>query len=89
MAIVGRAARRVADKGGLADIAADLIGGRIRNLGRWMRNRLQKAASSLSPWVDKLRMAFDRIGFCRASAFGQWIGIFWRLSPCATCTAVS
>jgi 4-diphosphocytidyl-2-C-methyl-D-erythritol kinase len=55
--------RAQSDKGGLADIAADFTGGRIRNLGLRMRNALQKAASSISPWVDKLRMAFNELDF--------------------------
>jgi 4-diphosphocytidyl-2-C-methyl-D-erythritol kinase len=28
-----------------------------------MRNALQQAASSLSPWVDRLRAAFDELDF--------------------------
>jgi 4-diphosphocytidyl-2-C-methyl-D-erythritol kinase len=31
--------------------------------GQWMRNRLQSAAASISPWVGRLRSAFDRLDF--------------------------
>jgi 4-diphosphocytidyl-2-C-methyl-D-erythritol kinase len=31
--------------------------------GRWMRNRLEEAAATVSPWVDRLRAAFDRLDF--------------------------
>jgi 4-diphosphocytidyl-2-C-methyl-D-erythritol kinase len=30
---------------------------------KWIFNRLQSAASSISPWVDRLRSAFDQLGF--------------------------
>jgi len=30
---------------------------------RWMFNRLQLAAASISPWVERLRRAFDRLDF--------------------------
>ena len=49
--------------GRLADLISSLVGRGGRNPGRWMRNRLQNAASSLSPWVDRLRMAFDQLDF--------------------------
>jgi 4-diphosphocytidyl-2-C-methyl-D-erythritol kinase len=42
---------------------ADLAAGRASELGRRMRNALQQAASSLSPWVDRLRAAFDELDF--------------------------
>jgi 4-diphosphocytidyl-2-C-methyl-D-erythritol kinase len=31
--------------------------------GQWMRNRLQAAAATISPWIDRLRVAFDRLDF--------------------------
>ena len=34
-----------------------------RELGRQMRNALQRAASSLSPWIDRLRRTFDELDF--------------------------
>jgi 4-diphosphocytidyl-2-C-methyl-D-erythritol kinase len=47
----------------LADLLSNLVRHGHHGLGQQMRNRLQKAASSLSPWVDKLRMAFEQLGF--------------------------
>ena len=47
----------------LSNLITGLVAGCGRDLGRWMRNQLQKAASSLSPWVDKLRMNFDQLDF--------------------------
>jgi 4-diphosphocytidyl-2-C-methyl-D-erythritol kinase len=49
--------------GRVTELLVSLANGRGRDLGRWMQNRLQKAASSLSPWVDKLRMVFDQFDF--------------------------
>jgi 4-diphosphocytidyl-2-C-methyl-D-erythritol kinase len=37
--------------------------GSWKNPGRWMRNRLQEAAATVSPWVDRLRAAFDQLDF--------------------------
>ena len=31
--------------------------------GQWMLNRLQAAAASLSPWIERLRAIFDRLDF--------------------------
>jgi len=31
--------------------------------GRWMFNRLQSAAASLSPWIERLRTVFDKLDF--------------------------
>lgn len=42
-------------------IAASLGGGQRLNDGRWMQNRLQAAAAALSPWVERLRAAFDQL----------------------------
>lgn len=52
-----------ADHRRLTELVSHVTGRRCRNLGRWMRNGLQKAASSLNPWVDKLRMVFDQLDF--------------------------
>ncbi|HEX3600608.1 MAG TPA: 4-(cytidine 5'-diphospho)-2-C-methyl-D-erythritol kinase [Lacipirellulaceae bacterium] len=38
------------------------LGSRLE-IWRSMRNSLQNTASSLSPWVDRLRMVFDELGF--------------------------
>lgn len=47
----------------LMEFVSRLSGGRSCDAGPWMQNRLQKAASSLSPWVDTIRMVFDHLGF--------------------------
>ena len=46
----------------LMEFVSRLSGGRGCDVGPWMQNRLQKAASSLSPWVDTIRMLFDQLG---------------------------
>jgi 4-diphosphocytidyl-2-C-methyl-D-erythritol kinase len=35
--------------------------GRLGDMGRLMANRLQSAAASLAPWVDRMRSAFERL----------------------------
>jgi 4-diphosphocytidyl-2-C-methyl-D-erythritol kinase len=47
----------------LADFISEVTSGARQRFVRHMRNALEKAASSLSPWVDKLRMAFDELDF--------------------------
>ena len=47
----------------LMEFVSRLSGGRSCDVGPWMQNRLQKAASSLSTWVDTIRMVFDELGF--------------------------
>jgi len=42
-------------------IAASLGGEQRPNCRHWMQNRLQEAAASLSPWVERLRAAFDKL----------------------------
>jgi 4-diphosphocytidyl-2-C-methyl-D-erythritol kinase len=37
----------------------------------WMVNRLQSAAASLSPWIERLRLAFDSLGFLRHQLSGS------------------
>ncbi len=58
-ALPEQSANSTGESGGVSEFVAGLAGGRIRDLGRRMRNALQKAASSISPWVDKLRIVFD------------------------------
>jgi len=62
-AMTEHAENRGATLGRLADLISSLVGRGGRNPARWMQNRLQNAASSLSPWVDRLRMAFDQLDF--------------------------
>ena len=35
----------------------------LTDAGRWMRNRLQAAAATVSPWVERLQAAFDKLDF--------------------------
>lgn len=50
-------------QGRMKELVSQLVNGRRCDVGDWMQNRLQKAASSLSPWVDTIRMVFDQLGF--------------------------
>ncbi len=62
--------------GGLKEILHALRGGGAGNFGQWMRNRLQQAASSLSPWVDKLRTAFSELDFVGHQLSGSGTAYF-------------
>jgi 4-diphosphocytidyl-2-C-methyl-D-erythritol kinase len=42
----------------------------------WMRNRLQAAAASLSPWVDRLRSAFESLDFVHHQLSGSGSAYF-------------
>jgi 4-diphosphocytidyl-2-C-methyl-D-erythritol kinase len=68
------------DAGGSADRLTELMRrlmcGRARDLRKWMQNRLQKAASSLSPWVDKVRMVFDQLDFAGHQLSGSGSAYF-------------
>jgi 4-diphosphocytidyl-2-C-methyl-D-erythritol kinase len=44
--------------------------------GRWMQNRLQSAAALLSPWIERLRTAFDRLGFVAHQLSGSGSAYF-------------
>ncbi len=59
----GQLEHRAVSRGRLVDVLNSAVCGRAHDLGHWMQNGLQKAASSLSPWVDKLRMAFAQLDF--------------------------
>ena len=47
----------------LAALTDALRRGTIQNLGEWMGNRLQAAAASLSPWIDRVRAVFAELDF--------------------------
>lgn len=47
-----------------------------RNSLDWMANRLQAAAASLSPWVERLRAVFDSLGFLRHQLSGSGSAYF-------------
>jgi 4-diphosphocytidyl-2-C-methyl-D-erythritol kinase len=68
---------RSADSGsGLTEAVAGYLSGRASELGRQMRNGLQRAASSLSPWVDKLKSAFDELDFAGHQLSGSGTAYF-------------
>lgn len=37
--------------------------GNVAEMGQWMSNRLQAAATTLSPWIEQVRAAFARLDF--------------------------
>jgi 4-diphosphocytidyl-2-C-methyl-D-erythritol kinase len=43
------------------ELSGRLTGGRHQEAGGWMHNRLQAAAASLSPWVQRLQAAFAQL----------------------------
>ncbi|MEX2317241.1 MAG: 4-(cytidine 5'-diphospho)-2-C-methyl-D-erythritol kinase [Pirellulales bacterium] len=45
----------------LESLIKALIRGRLAEIGRAMRNALQAAAATLSPWVERARSAFDEL----------------------------
>ncbi len=45
----------------LNELAPTLASGKGGNPGGWMQNRLQAAAASLSPWVERLQMVFNQL----------------------------
>lgn len=59
---LGESAPQIA-RGQLNRLVANLYIGGWRNVGMWMHNRLQAAASLLSPCVDKLRRIFAELDF--------------------------
>jgi 4-diphosphocytidyl-2-C-methyl-D-erythritol kinase len=52
-----------AEKPSLSQFVSESSCRRQNGCGRYMWNGLERAASSLSPWVDKLRMVFDQLDF--------------------------
>jgi 4-diphosphocytidyl-2-C-methyl-D-erythritol kinase len=55
---------------------ADLYLGGWHDVGMWMHNRLQAAASLLSPCVDKLRRVFAELGFVAHQLTGSGSAYF-------------
>jgi 4-diphosphocytidyl-2-C-methyl-D-erythritol kinase len=47
-----------------------------RNSLDWMANRLESAAASLSPWIERLRAMFDSLGFLRHQLSGSGTAYF-------------
>jgi 4-diphosphocytidyl-2-C-methyl-D-erythritol kinase len=45
----------------LEALIAALVRGRLTEVGRMMRNALEAAAATLSPWIERVRSAFDEL----------------------------
>ncbi|HEY4234399.1 MAG TPA: 4-(cytidine 5'-diphospho)-2-C-methyl-D-erythritol kinase [Lacipirellulaceae bacterium] len=60
----------------LAQLVAALRRGDFRNLGEWMSNRLQAAATQLSPWIDQVRTACTRLDFVTHQLTGSGSAYF-------------
>lgn len=48
---------------GVADMIRQMAAGNLNGWVKGMQNSLQAAASALSPWVERVRRAFDRLSF--------------------------
>jgi len=48
---------------GLAALVDALRRGTLSGIGQWMGNRLQAAAVTLSPWIERIEQAFDELDF--------------------------
>ncbi|HEX4413964.1 MAG TPA: 4-(cytidine 5'-diphospho)-2-C-methyl-D-erythritol kinase [Lacipirellulaceae bacterium] len=63
-------------EGTLASVAKELACGNGARWGRRMRNDLQQAASSLTPWVDRMKAAFDSLDFAGHQLSGSGTAYF-------------
>jgi 4-diphosphocytidyl-2-C-methyl-D-erythritol kinase len=53
------------------------MGARLRNEPqRWVFNRLQEAAATLSPWIERLHRAFDKLDFVAHQLSGSGSAYF-------------
>lgn len=59
-----------------AGLIAALVQGRWSGLADGLFNRLQEAASSLSPWIGRLRAEFARLGFLAHAMSGSGASYF-------------
>jgi 4-diphosphocytidyl-2-C-methyl-D-erythritol kinase len=66
----GRAASRI------DALVVALRRGRLTDVGRLMRNSLQAAAATLTPWVDKAKAAFDELDFLAHQLSGSGSAYF-------------
>src|SRR5262249_24400277 len=62
--------------GSLAGVVRDMQLGGIANWARQMQNGLQQAASSLSPWFERLKAAFDSLDFAGHQLSGSGTAYF-------------
>jgi 4-diphosphocytidyl-2-C-methyl-D-erythritol kinase len=62
--------------GGLTEMLHALRADGAGSFGQWMRNRLQQAAGSLSPWVERLRTAFSQLDFVGHQLSGSGTAYF-------------
>jgi 4-diphosphocytidyl-2-C-methyl-D-erythritol kinase len=70
------AAGRTGPSGTLAGFLNSFAIGGVAELGRRMRNGLQLAASSLTPWIDRLKTAFDGLDFVGHQLSGSGTAYF-------------
>jgi 4-diphosphocytidyl-2-C-methyl-D-erythritol kinase len=68
--------RGTQSNGGLKEIVPALRSGSAGSFGQWMWNGLQQAASSLSPWVGKLRATFRELDFVGHQLSGSGTAYF-------------
>jgi 4-diphosphocytidyl-2-C-methyl-D-erythritol kinase len=59
---------------GPLDLGSDAFG--WRDAGRWMHNRLQAAAASLSPWVKRIQQIFAEFDFAAHQLTGSGSAYF-------------
>ena len=50
--------------GGLTTLIELLRGGALAQAARWMVNRLEEAAATLSPWIERVRFELAKQSFC-------------------------
>lgn len=62
--------------GDVASVASELVWANVATWGRRMRNGLQQAASSLTPWIDRLKTAFDSLDFIGHQLSGSGTAYF-------------
>jgi 4-diphosphocytidyl-2-C-methyl-D-erythritol kinase len=63
------------ESGRLKHVTRTIAGLCRRNLD-WMRNALQTAAASLSPWVERMRTAFEQLDFLAHQLSGSGLAYF-------------
>jgi 4-diphosphocytidyl-2-C-methyl-D-erythritol kinase len=69
-------AERVGGRERLAGLLQTLRRGTWSELGRWMGNRLEAAAATLSPWVEQARSAFAQLDFVAHQLAGSGSAYF-------------
>jgi 4-diphosphocytidyl-2-C-methyl-D-erythritol kinase len=67
---------RVRTPQGGSQFAVSAFSGSWAQPAQWMRNRLQAAAAAVSPWVERLRAAFDKLDFAAQQLSGSGSAYF-------------